>query len=451
MAAEYGGRLRAEARKRQIGRITVGRLLEEWIGRPVTKSKARKVWDLVKRDHGIKTKQEISDKDAGPLDRVISSKGHRVRSLDDLLRACQVDRSKWKVKSYRVNTWEQSQKTKSGPIVVPLFQVRAELERRLSPIAEPVRVKISGKSPKQKRSECRRILILPDPQLGTKWHLPKFDQLDFLHDPLACDLAVQVCEQMGLGPNDAIVCLGDLLDLPGFSRFPIDSSLRQTTAPTLAAAGFWLARIRKAAKDTPFYIIEGNHDARLIRKVQDALPEAETLTANGDDLPALDIRRLLNLDELGIEWVGSPYDRSFMLWKRIRFMHGSLVRNKSGGTVAALAQSGVSDTVCGHIHRREQCSRVVYGASEDGPRVLQFLSPGTLASVRGDVPGRTMEPNWHQGLGFGYLHGDHLSLHSIPIIDGRCIFEGRLLEGQDQRDALAAATGWHQFRKKGKT
>lgn len=55
----------------------------------------------------------------------------RVRSLDDLIRVCEVDTNEWYVDRYVVNKWEMgSTDADSQPQTTPLFQVKAWLKRK---------------------------------------------------------------------------------------------------------------------------------------------------------------------------------------------------------------------------------------------------------------------------------------------------------------------------------
>lgn len=47
-----------------------------------------------------------------------------IRTLDDLLAACDVDLSRWTVARYVVNKWDSVQRSDGGPIVTQLYQVR---------------------------------------------------------------------------------------------------------------------------------------------------------------------------------------------------------------------------------------------------------------------------------------------------------------------------------------
>jgi hypothetical protein len=54
----------------------------------------------------------------------LTDEAQRVKTLDQLLDACQVDREAWSVRDYRVNAWEQNS-VRGG--LITLFQVRANL------------------------------------------------------------------------------------------------------------------------------------------------------------------------------------------------------------------------------------------------------------------------------------------------------------------------------------
>lgn len=450
IAERYGAQLWEHSKGKGLSRPRVRALLADWMGEPVSTARARKVWDLVRAGIGRNAgrRQSVEDTQAGPLDRTLSAQGVHVRTLDQLLDYCEVDRKVWRVARHRVNTWQQAQKDKKtgGSRVVQLFQVRADLERRLVPVAKPARVSIKAPKPKRRADGLRRVVFLPDPQIGCAWSIPRYDKLRTLHDARALDLAVQVCQRW---QPDNILCLGDLMDAAGFGKYDTSASLRQTTQPALAIAHYWLSCLRAVCPTAEMHIMEGNHDVRYRKAVERQLAEAEGVTASGDTLPALDIRRLLGLDALGIAWEGSPYDRSFYLWDRIRVQHGSVVRAKGGQTVASIASGATIDTVCGHIHRREQAARVVYGPK--GPRVVQVMSPGCLTKTDGSTPGRSMEPDWHQAIGFGVWDpaSDMVSLHSVPIMNGRMLWDGEVLLGEERSAQVAEATGWHQLAKGG--
>jgi hypothetical protein len=73
--------------------------------------------------------QKVSmDEDAGTGEA--SSVSTHIKTLDDLLKACEVDTTKWMVKNYTVNKWDVGAKIDGEVKVTQLFQVKALLERK---------------------------------------------------------------------------------------------------------------------------------------------------------------------------------------------------------------------------------------------------------------------------------------------------------------------------------
>jgi len=68
-----------------------------------------------------------------------SSGGGRVKTLEDLLKICEVDRKVWRVDRHDLNKWEVGAKDNDGNIVTsPLYQVKAKLVRREENKIKPV-------------------------------------------------------------------------------------------------------------------------------------------------------------------------------------------------------------------------------------------------------------------------------------------------------------------------
>jgi hypothetical protein len=65
----------------------------------------------------------------------------RITSLEDLITFFHIDTEAWEVSGFRVNKWEQASDKKG---IVPLYQVRANLVRRVSPTVDAARVDIAA-------------------------------------------------------------------------------------------------------------------------------------------------------------------------------------------------------------------------------------------------------------------------------------------------------------------
>jgi hypothetical protein len=161
----------------------------------------------------------------------------------------------------------------------------------------------------------------------------------------------------------------------------------------------------------------------------------EKIQGVADDLPALSIERLLDLQSLSIEYVG-PFGADTWLWPDtgtpVRVHHGQIVRAKGGQTVSAQLAKEQTSIIGGHIHRVE-CAY----ATDHGPRgrtTRIAMSPGCLCRVdsqlEGGVPGFGTRPDWQQG--WGWLARDHNSdtLYGAAelVVDGQTIYHGQSLE-----------------------
>ena len=377
---------------------------------------------------------------------VLNAQGPRIKTLDGLLDAADVDSDKWLVTGYKVNTWEVASRGSNGEsCITPVWQVKANLEPcRFSTLTEVKPLQVLKREPSQPRREgIRRALFIPDSQHGFQWQ-NKFQRLDPLHDRKAIDATVQLA--LAFQP-DVIVLLGDMVDFaPWSTKFPRDPTLKQTTQPTLEELHWQLAQYRLACPRARMVYTAGNHEARLDKAQIKHLDEAVGLRFANDDAdePILHMKRLLALDSLDIEYVG-PYDTDWWLWNRIRIHHGSTVRGGGGSTAAARVKLGDWPEVFGHVHRLELAQRVVRGPG--GPRTITAMSPGCLCRIDGAVPGVSKAPDWHHGVGIGYYDEvndtDHLSV--IPIHDGNLVFDGRVFTGEDRRGEIAKATGYSQI------
>jgi hypothetical protein len=76
--------------------------------------------------------QKVSDTlSAESGDRVIEASGHRLRTVEDVLKHAAVDQGSWRVRAVRVNSWEGFYKDDDGNHhVVPMFQVRVDLKAK---------------------------------------------------------------------------------------------------------------------------------------------------------------------------------------------------------------------------------------------------------------------------------------------------------------------------------
>jgi hypothetical protein len=236
---------------------------------------------------------------------------------------------------------------------------------------------------------------------------------------------------------------------PWSTRFVRDPSTKQTTAATIRELHWWLARLRMAAPSAKIVYMSGNHEARIRTAQMEKLEESVGLTPADEPIDGpdvLDVRRLLALDALDIDY-GGEYDTAYWLWGNVKITHGTTVRSGGGSTVASKAKAGGGyHEVFGHVHRCEMASRTTHHPT--GAEVATIMSPGCLCRIGPDspVPGTKGPKDWQQGLGFGVLDPEGIAhLWVTPIHDGRIAINGRIIEGQDPAEEIAKATGFSQM------
>tara|TARA_Y100000310_G_scaffold225934_1_gene228000 strand:+ start:757 stop:1941 length:1185 start_codon:yes stop_codon:yes gene_type:complete len=370
----------------------------------------------------------------------LNAKG-RVKSLDDLLKQANVDRKHWRVTKWIANKWESLGKNGS---TVPLWQVKAWLQRVpewAHQIIEPVK-HLPRKPSRGSEHGLKRALIIPDSQNGykvnrrTQEHIP-------LHDRRAWDIAVQAAQRL---QPDEIILLGDMLDLAPFGKYSTEPSLHYTTTPTLLELHWWLGQLRLAAPSAKITYLEGNHELRLTRMLTDHMKEATDLRPvdDPDGPPALSVPRLLALDQLDVEYIPGYPGGEYWLWDTVRAIHGSVVRQGSGQSTAAVIKDANCHTIFGHVHRTELCAKTQTNASRHN--IIYAMSPGTIARLDGVVPGSTRRSNWQQGLGIVYMSPtEQVQMNLLSITDGMCVFDGYMLHGEDRTDEIRNATGYRWF------
>lgn len=292
--------------------------------------------------------------------------------------------------------------------------------------AAPVSVTVNVMSSEAPGMEDGRVtLVLPDPQIGYRY--TSAGDLEPFHDEAALACAVQFAAWL---QPDYIVHLGDFLDLAPLSRFAQEVGFARTVQPAVDRGHRFLAELKAVAPDALSWLLEGNHDARIIRTLSKQVPDLATVRSPGARWPALSVPTLLLLDNLGVEYV-SGYPSGRLSLGGVEYLHGATV-NSSGSTAAKIAASADVPTVFGHVHRQE----LHYKTLRHGEAVFS-ASPGTLARVDGAVPsfhsavhgdtGQRVQrfENWQQGMAVVSESGSYgPTLELVRIDTGRAVYRG---------------------------
>lgn len=230
---------------------------------------------------------------------VAESNNSRIKTLEDLIRACDIDLDVWEIERHVINKWEVGAKGATSLVVEPLFQVKAWLIRKVpiavTPVIVPVNISYTPAHRKiQKTSRTKRALILPDPQFGFRKDINS-GALDPFHDRAALDVALQIATEYSI---DKVVWLGDVLDLPDWSdKFVRSPEFHWTTQPAVIEAAWWLREF-KVATGAETSILGGNHECFDSK--------TEILTKSGwkfhQDISPTDLVMTLNKESGNMEW-----------------------------------------------------------------------------------------------------------------------------------------------------
>jgi len=121
-----------------------------------------------------------------------------------------------------------------------------------------------------------------------------------LHD-VECDpfyLRVLNETVKNVGPD--VICVdGDLFDLPEFGKYNVDPREWDTVGRVKSGLNI-LKGLREAAPEAQIDLIEGNHEARLVRHLAESSP---ALLAILSDMHKFDLRKLLGLDAYEVNYI----------------------------------------------------------------------------------------------------------------------------------------------------
>ena len=341
-------------------------------------------------------------------------------------------------------------KINSIPTVVPVYQIKAFLRRKVAvrtslPALQPVMVNIQSAvtpRPVTTTKKYKKAVIIPDSQNGYKRDLDT-GKLEPFHDRKAWDISRQIVADE---KPDEIVLLGDMLDLPEWSdRFYRSPEFYFTTQPALLELGWWIGRLREAAPKAKVTYIEGNHEYRLNRAVGSSLIAAYGLRPvdTMDGPPSLSIAKLLSLDSIHVDYRGPYPEGDYWLNNKVRITHG-----EGGGGMGATykaAQKAQETWIIGHMHRQEIYSRTLFRS--EVPEVIQVVCPGTLARLDGAVPSYNYREDWQQGvLVVDYeWRGDDYQLTPVLIREGSAFHGGKSYMSAFDLRKLQSDTEWQHF------
>lgn len=376
------------------------------------------------------------------------SKSDALGRLADLLHDAGIDVDEIKgVKKIRLNEWQTAHKDDDGnAVITDLKSSQIVIEPKWEdgpewPVVQQANPTVVRPAKVKKKSlETKMAVILPDPQIGYRRDILREDY-DPFHDETAMDVALQIIADV---QPELIVNLGDLVDLPEFSRHPQEPGFARTTQRSIDRAHEWLASQRASSPEAKIVLLEGNHDRRLEKAIVQNAQSAFGLqrACVPESWPVLSLPFLLRMDDIDVEYIEGYPANIFWINDNLACVHGHKTRS-SGSTASLMVDDERSSVIFGHIHRIELQHKT--RRIRSGSRSSLAACPGCLCRIDGAVPGfksstdiygRPVQSweNWQQGIAVvSYQDGDspfHVEL--VPIHSGTCIFRGKTYTAQEQ-------------------
>jgi len=343
----------------------------------------------------------IVEHDDGTASLISDPNASNLWTPSGLLTHYGLDPDEWEIIRARPNIW--------GDPAEPRHQLRLDLipRRLLITAPDPGKWKPPPKPKARKRKQPETVVLAGDQ------HCP-------LHDKTLHRL---FCDYLRDERPDRGVLLGDLLDFPTVSRFREREGFAATVNECLEAGFRVLMDYRDASPDTQWTMLLGNHDCRLGYALIDNAKALHNVTAAGDNVPALNLRRLLHLDKLNIELIDGEWDTTKVaLSRNLTARHGyTTVKTAGDKMLTKLSRS----TVVGHSHRMSLTLRTEHDQQPEEPTSTRVaVEAGCMAEIA-DGLGHSVDPDWHNGFIIAHLYSDG-DFHLAPAVyvPGRLMVPG---------------------------
>ena len=390
-------------------------------------------------------------KSEGGNEANITYTGPNFTNLDDLLDFLDIDTNEWNPYHWTAHPFQGFSKDEKkdltfdegkisgtvkagGHLISTMWSITVKMVKvhpePIFPTFRPIKVDFDyDPPPPPTHAGLHSAFIISDLQAGFTKD-PRNAKLDPFHDRKLLDAALQIC---ALRQPDTIIFAGDILDSPNFTdKFIRKPEFAGCMRPAVLEIHWTLRQFREACPNSRIIMLEGNHDKRIRDAIIKHFPAAYGLKgaiAEMMDMPCeLSIPGLLNLDALGIEWVGDYPDSVYYLRDDMRVEHGDVIKQKPDNGIKFV----------GHTHRQEKKCTTRW--TKDGPVTDVVIEVGCACRLD-KVPGVKKRQDWHPG--FEYVEfdpeGDLYSDVPINVNNGHCILGGNIFEGRDRVPDLREA------------
>lgn len=394
----------------------------------------RRISEFVKNSNKNTNNENVSMKNNNnhveETTATVSSNSANELTVEDIMSKNGYSPSEWEVVSIFKNTWDDSKQVTHYQTKITLN--RKEINVKVN-MPSPIKYTLNHSKPKkvQNNKNIKCAVIIPDMQCGFRRDLLT-GELTPIHDREAIDVALQISKYLN---PDRIVFLGDNLDLAEMStKYLTTPDFYFTTQASLVELSWWLAQFRLINENTKIDYIQGNHEKRLSKLINERVVSLYNIKCVNDlsGYSAMSIEKLLGLADLDIESHQYPQGK-VALNSNLVCIHGDIAKGSSGATVSEVVKSARVSVIQGHIHRHEIATKTTWDAFNNSHQYTA-ASFGCLCKIDpGMVPGMKHLQNWQQGIGVVWYEEDGLEqfrMEYIPIIDGRAIYTSEVFEAE---------------------
>ena len=368
----------------------------------------------------------------------------KTSNLADLIKECNIDTSIWEVESFK--TWQGYAKVDGEIVTIPLSsasfvrKVPVQITPTIQPMKSDLKFLPVDTNPFDDKP-VQTALVFSDIHFGFMKSL-RNAQLTPFHNRAVLDIILQVAWAT---QPDRIDILGDIFDFPEWSdKFLRSPEFYWTTQPSIIEAHYFFTKLRKACK-SKITLHQGNHEKRMERAILTHLPAAYDLrpTSMLDKLPSLGVENLLELDSLGINYVGDYPNDYDMLGNSLELMHGKKALGPFR-TVQDVAKNTQISTIFGHIHRLESASHTHWTGSTFN--VVEAISVGCTCHIDGRVPGTSRRQQWQNGFVQIEYAEDFYGYNIVPVKREKCVCNSYVYESNldaYEGDLMANYPDWN--------
>lgn len=370
----------------------------------------------------------------------------RITSIEQLLKIGGYDPDEWEIakKTYRKyesfarNRYKRMTskghekyglEVEDGVVIVELFYVAVDLVKKkpipVQPIPQSVKITLEPKPYTFEHSDNDFwVLDLPDPHFGYNDYGP-------YHNDRALDIAFQFAYAYREFIR-YVIWGGDVVDLEELSTFIKIPSGVNSFQLALNDSAARIAELKNILSEATHVVLEGNHDARLIKALIQRMPELYGLKKAQYNIkwPVISIPFLLSLEEMGVEYIEAWPRGTGEYWiGDCAWIHGTKIGAQGLAVSKYLRDAKTShDVVAHHDHRTAVASTTVWGA-RSSRNVITTMIPGCLCNVEGNIPpARNGKQDWQQAIGLSIFGKKDIVHHFLPITDEGLRFGGLLVK-----------------------